>query len=219
MTTEKIENNLTLVKPDTKPEVVAFYNQAIQLKEYAISRVIATNDDLLPATDDLAVIGKVMKGMESCRKDYLQPFQNHIKETNDAYKKLMGPIQEADTITRAKMTAFINEQNRKRREAEQIEAEKLALARREAELKGGEITVDLTPVEKPVAAPERVTTDMGSAGLKDHWELVEVTDFALLPDEYKIADVVKLGKVIRAGLHNIPGCKIENKPGLAVTTK
>jgi hypothetical protein len=213
------ENNLSLVKPDAKPEVVGFYNQAVQLKEYAVSRVIATNDDLLPATDDLAVIGQVMKGMESCRKEYLKPFQDHVKETNDAYKMLMEPIQQADKITRDKMTAFIAEQNRKRKEAEAIEAEKLALAKREAELKGGEITIDLTPVEKPVAAPQRVTTDMGSAGLKDHWELVEVTDFALLPDEYKMVDAVKLGKVIRAGLHNIPGCRIENTPSLALNIK
>jgi len=212
------ETNLTLMKPEERPEVLAFYQQAVQLKEYAVSRVIATNEDLLPATDDLAVIGKVMKAMESCRKDYLQPFQNHIKETNDAYKKLMEPIQQADTITRAKMTTFINEQNRKRQQAEQIEAEKLALAKREAELKGGEITVDLTPIEKPVAAPQRVTTDMGSAGLKDHW-VFEVTDFALLPDDYKMVDAVKLGKVVRAGLHIIPGVLIENKPSLAVTTR
>lgn len=214
-----VENSLVLVKPDEKPEIMAFYNQAVHLREYAQSRVIATNFDLLPATDDLAVISKVMKGMESCRKEYLSPFQDHIKETNEAYKTLMEPIQQADKITREKMTAFINEQSRKRKEAEAIEAEKLALARREAALKDGEITIDLSPVAKPEAVPDRIRTEMGSSGLRDHWELVEVTDFALLPDEYKLPDAVKLGKVIRAGLHIIPGCRIENKPILAVNTK
>ena len=157
--------------------------------------------------------------MEERRKEYLKPFQDHVKETNDAYRMLMEPVDQADKITRDKMTAFINEQTRRRKEAEAIETEKLALARREAELKGGEITIDLTPIVKPEMAPEKVTTEMGSAGLRDHWELVEIVDFALLPNEYKIPDTVKLGKVIRAGLHNIPGCKIENKPSLAVNTR
>lgn len=212
------ETNLTLVNPNTDLEVLRFLAESNQLRDFAEARVIATNDDLKPATDDLAIISKVKKAMEAKRKDYLQPFQEHIKEVNEAYKILMTPIEQADKITRDKMTAFIAEQNRKRQAAEAIEAEKLALARREAELKGGEITVDLSPVAKPEAAPERVTTDMGSAGLKDHW-VFEVTDFALLPDEYKMVDAVKLGKVVRAGLHTISGVKIENKPVLAVNAK
>jgi hypothetical protein len=215
--TEQI--SLVTVDPKVNPEIMVFYNQAVQLKEYAMSRVIATNDDLKPCTDDLSIISKVKKAMEEKRKEYLKPFQDHVKETNDAYKMLMSPVEEADKITRDKMTSFINEQTRKRKEADAIEAEKLSLAKREAELKGGEITVDLTPIEKPAAAPSKVTTDMGSAGLKDHWGLVEVTDFALLPDDYKMVDTVKLGKVIRAGLHIIAGCRIENNPSLTVNTR
>lgn len=210
---------LTLTKPEERPEIITFYTQAVQLREYAEKRIILTNDDLAPATNDLAIISRVSKGMESCRKEYLAPFQAHVKETNEAFKKLMEPIERADTITRFKMTTFINEQNRKRAEAEKIEAEKLELAKREAALNDGAFTVDLTPIAKPAAAPERVITDMGSAGLKDHWELVEITDFDLLPNEFKMPDIVKLGKVIRAGLHTIPGCKIENRPGLAVNTR
>ncbi len=212
------ENSLVLVKLEANPEIIAFYTEGLSLLEFAEARVIKTNDDLEPATDDLAVISKVMKGMESCRKEYLKPFQDHVKETNDAYKILMSPIEQADKITRGKITAFINEQTWKRKEAEAIEAERLALARREAELKGGEITVDLTPVAKPEPVPDRIKTDMGSAGLKDHW-VFEVTDFELLPSEYKMVDAVKLGKVVRAGLHTIPGVKIENKPSLAVNTR
>ena len=193
--------------------------QSNQLRDYALARVIVTNDDLKPATEDLTIIARLKKTMEAKRKDYLQPFQEHVKQVNEDYKTLMAPVEDAEKITKLKILAFQAEQARKRQEAEAIEAEKLALARREAELKGGEITIDLTPIDKPDAAPERIVTGMGSAGMKDNWKLAEVTDFALLPDEYKIADVVKLGKVIRAGLHTIPGCKIINDPIIAVSTK
>ena len=209
------ENSLVLVKPEANAEIMSFYNQALSLREFAEARVIISNDDLKPANDDLIIIRKVKKAMEERRKEYLKPFQDHIKETNDAYKVLMGPIEEADKITASKMLAFDAEQKRKIREVEAIEAEKLALARREAELKGGEITIDLTPIEKPEAVPDRVRSEMGSSGQRDNWTFA-VVDFALVPDEYKILDSSKVGKLVRAGMRNIPGLDIFNKPSIAI---
>ena len=137
---------LVLVKPEADVEIMVFYTQALQLRDYAEARVIITNDDLKPANEDLNIIRTLKKAMEEKRKDYLRPFQDHVKETNEAYKTLMEPIEQADRITEGKMLEFSREQKRKRLEAKAIEAEKLELAKRETEL-NGEHTVDLTPWE------------------------------------------------------------------------
>jgi len=108
---------LIKVKPETDVEVMSFYTEALKLQEYAEKRVIATIDDLKPATDDLSIIARVKRGMEEKRKDYLKPFQDHIKETNEVYKTLMQPIEEADRITRSKILTFQQEQNRKHQES------------------------------------------------------------------------------------------------------
>ena len=86
------ETTTVLVKasPQNDTEVIAFYNEALELLRYAESRVIATAEDLKPATDDLSIIAKVKKGMEEKRKDYLRPFQDHIKETNAAFSNSYG---------------------------------------------------------------------------------------------------------------------------------
>ena len=214
------ENSLVLIAPSSDLEVIAFYNEAIRLREYAEARVIVTNDDLKPANDDLAIIARVKKGMEAKRKDYLSPFQNHVKEVNEAYKTLMEPVEQADKITRNKILAFSAEQERKRREAEAIEAEKLVLAGREAKLKGGEFTVDLSPVAKPEAVPDRIRTDMGSSGQRDNWTY-EVIDFTILPDEYKVADTTMLNAIAKKhhDQKQVPGVKFFNKPILAVNTR
>ena len=211
------ENSLVLTRPEANPEIVAFYNEALRLKEYADARVIVTNDDLKPANDDLVIIRRIKKGMEGKRKEYLTPFQDHIKETNDAFKTLMEPIEQADKITSEKMLAFDAEQKRKRREAEAIEAEKLALARREAELNNGEITIDLTPIEKPELVPDRIRTVMGSSGQRDNWKW-EVIDFKLVPDDYKIINAGVLTPMVKAskGRVPIPGIRIYNEPIIAV---
>mgnify|MGYP001616494522 CR=1 FL=1 len=214
------EVNLVLIKPESDNQLMAFYNEAVSLRQYAEVRVIATNEDLKPANDDLAIIAKVKKAMEGKRKDYLSPFQNHVKEVNEAYKTLMGPIEQADKITRNKMLAFSAEQERKRREAEAIEAEKLALARREAELKGGEITVDLSPVEKPEAVPDRITTDMGTSGQRDNWKW-EVVDISQVPREYLMINAGMLTPIVKAskGKLTILGIRIYNEPIIAINTK
>ena len=213
------ENTLILVKPNETPGVIDFYNQSLSLRDYANARVIATNEDLKPATDDLVIIAKIKKGMEERKKEYLNPFQSHIKETNEAYKILMLPIEEADKITRDKILAFGTEQERRRREIEAIEAEKLALARREAELKGGEITIDLTPIEKPEAVPNRIRTEMGISGQRDNWKW-EVVDFSQVPDSYKMINNGILTPVVKAskGRITIPGIRIYNEPIIAVST-
>lgn len=166
------------------------------------------------ASDDLYLIRKLRKAMDTRRKDYLEPFQAHVKEVNEAYKVIMAPVEAADKLTCDKMLSYTAEQNRIRAEQERINAERIKLAQDEMKLKG-ELTesVNLVEVVPPVATTTK--TDLGSTGMRDHWVLVGVIDFALLPDEYKIADIAKLGKVIRAGLHTIPGCKIENQPILA----
>lgn len=211
------ENSLVLVKPEANPEVVYFYNEALRLQDIAVARVIRTNDDLKPANDDLVIIRKVKKGMEEKRKEYLKPFQDHIKETNEAYKALMDPIEQADKVTTDKMLAFATEQKRKLKEAEAIEAEKLALAKREAELKHGEITVDLTPVEKPEVVPDRIRTEMGSSAQRDNWKW-EVVDFKLVPDDYKMINAGILTPIVKAskGRIPIPGIRIYNEIGLTV---
>jgi len=216
MTENSMESGtvLAVVKPEADTQVMALYQQAISLRNFAEARIITCNDDLKPANDDLISIRKVKKAIEERRKEYLKPFQDHIKETNDAYKTFMEPIEQADQITAGKMLAFNTEQRRKIREAEAIETEKLDIARREMKL-NGEITVDLTPVEKPEDVPDRVISDMGSSGQRNNWTFA-VVDFALVPDEYKMLDSAKVGKLVRAGMRNIPGLDIFNKPSIAI---
>ncbi len=214
-----VENSLILVKPEVNPEIVAFYTQGLDLLRFAETRVIKTNDDLKPANDDLVIIRSIKKEMEERRKEYLKPFQDHVKETNDTYKMLMSPIERADKITADKMMAFDTEQKRKIREAEAIEAEKLAIAKREMELKG-EMTVDLTPVEKPEAVPDRIRTEMGSSGQRDNWKW-EVTDMNQVPREYLVVNAGMLTPIVKAskGRINIPGIRIYNEPIIVVNTR
>lgn len=206
------------IAPVEDNTITALYEQSQSILQYAESRVISTNEDLIATTEDLSLIAKLKKAIEEKRKEYVNPIREKLDMVNTAFKEFIAPLEKADRINRDKMLEFRQEQNRKIQEAERIEQEKLDLARREAELKGGEITIDLMPIEKPDMVPAKIHTQVGSAGTMKvkKWEIV---DFAAVPDEYKIIDTGKVTKLVKAGIGSIPGIRIYEEETLRVNTK
>lgn len=201
--------------PTTDRAYCALREQAHGLLAFAEARTVTTDLDVKPATEDLSIISKLKKAIEDKRKEYLTPLNDHVKTVNAAFKVLTEPLEKADKITRDKILGYRAEVERKRREAEDINRAKDELARREAALNQGVITVDTTPVIVPTAPPEHVRTDMGSLGTAKVWRF-EVMDFTALPEEYKLPDLVKIGKVIRAGVA-IAGVRAWQEESLRVT--
>ena len=208
---------LVRTDPTTDSEIVQFHNEAVGLLNYANALVILTIDDVRHATNDLSLIANCKKMMEARRKDYLAPFQNHIKEVNSAYQKLMEPIEQADTITRQKITAYQREQTRIAAEQERINNLRMEATKAEAALNNGEIKeeVNLLPVTPVVT---KVQADIGNLStMKVHkWELVDVTK---VPAEYLRVDEVTIGKLVRAGISAISGIRIWTEDVLKVSTK
>ena len=219
MTIETQTTTLVKIAPSSDLKVMAFYNQALELQKYAEARVITAVEDLNLAADDLIIIRKVKKGIESSRKDYLQPFQDHTKAINDTFKTLMEPIEIADTITGSKILAFTLKQKLIREEQEKINALRMEAARKEMELKG-ELTESVNLVEVIPPAPKTTQTDMGSSGMRDNWKW-EVVDINLVPREYLMINAGVLTPIVKAskGIIVIPGIRVFNEPIIAVNTK
>ena len=209
---------LVKIKPEADTHVMAFYSEALKLKEYAESRSIIAVEDLAPATVDLSIIARVKKGMEGRRKDYLHPFQEHIKEVNEDYKRLMEPVETADRITREKILTFQLKQKLIREEQEKINALRMEAAKRDAILHNGEISESVNLVEVMPEAPRKTETDLGTAATFKikKWE---VEDLSKVPFDYLMIDAVKIGKVVRAGIPSISGIRIWEEESLRITTK
>jgi len=206
------------LRPGEDIEAMDWHEEAIRLCTYAEGRVIKTLDDAKIATNDLSVISRLKRAMESKRKEKLAPAQAEVKAIQETYNYLMTPILEAEKITKAKQTAFLQEQDRRRREQEEINRKRLEAAQAEMDLKG-ELSepVNLVEVQQ---APERIRSELGSSGLTDHW-IFEVVDFAQVPDTYKVIDSVTLGQIAKK-YHDskpVPGIKFINQPYLATRAK
>lgn len=212
---------LVKVKTDDDLAVYQLFQEGVRLKEFAQARVIATAEDLKPATNDLAIIAKLKKALEAKRVAYVKPIRAKLDAVNNAFATLLAPFEEADRLTRSKVGTFDTEQRKRAAEAKRIEDEKARLAREEAQFNGtGEITVPLGTVEQVAPPPEHTRTDLGTQGMRDNWK-ARVVDFALLPDEYKLANESLLNAKARTtkGQGKVPGVEFYNDRTVTVRTK
>jgi len=210
---------LVKVNPETDIQVLSWLAESNRLRDYAEDRVIVTADDLKPTTNDLSEIALIKKSMEGKRKEYVQPLDAYKKSINDTFKMLMEPIETADKVTRQKVLAFNAEQERIRREQEEINRMRVEAAKKEMELKG-ELTESVNLVEVIPEAPKRTATDMGISGMRDNWKW-EVINFALVDDMYKMINPAVLTPAAKSykDTRTIPGIRIYNEPIIAVNTR
>ncbi len=220
MTTEtNQETAIIKVNPSIDQGVVALQTEALKLEAYA-KNLLVTNDEVVKAvTNDLSIIARLKKAIEEKRKEYVTPINEHLKFINDTFKMITVPLESADKITRQKIMEYRAECDRKAREIAEINRMREEAAKREAKLNGtGEISEPLVIIETPPAPATTIRTDNGTLGTMQIWKF-EVEDFSKLPDEYKMVDAVKLGKVVRAGLHNIAGVRVWAEDTLKVNAR
>jgi len=203
------------------PELLPLYLEAAGLLQFAKARVIAKNEDLKPATDDLAIIAKCKKGMFERKNEIVGPLKTRLDAINQAFDDLMFPVLEADRLTRLQVTEYDNKVRAQAAEAKRIEDEKFKLAQDEAALTGtGEHTQELGTAVAPPAVPAHTRTDMGTLGGRDNWK-ARVVDFKLLDDHWKIANESLLNAHARStkGERPIPGVEFWNDRIVTVRVK
>jgi len=218
-TAEPSADTALALRPGEDTEVHGYFLEAQKLQQYAESRVIATVEDAKLATDDLSIISRLKKAMEEKRKEYLAPLQDQVKAINETYKTLMEPILGADYVTRHKLLDYQKEQDRIRHEQEEINRKRQEAAAQEKALTG-QVTEPVELVEVTPEASKRVSTEIGMAGQRANWKY-EVFDFALLPNEYKLADSAMLNSIAKKyhDQKQIPGVRFYNDPTIQVTTR
>jgi hypothetical protein len=206
------------IEPRLDTALIVLLAEIAKLKSWANSLVIVDETSLMSATEDIASVRKLAKSIEEKRREFTDPLNAHLKDINAYFKLVTIPLAETDQVISRKILSYRAELDRQRKEAEEINRLREEAAKKEAALNDGCITESVAPVPVPPQLAKTVKTEVGNSATRDNWK-VEVIDFTSLPNEYKMPDMVKLGKVVRAGLRNIPGCRIWNEPSLTVTTK
>ena len=104
-----------------------------------------------------------------------------------------------------------------RRKAEK--AAQQAAAKKQAEIDKAAKKAGIDPVKMPTPVlPKKqgpVRTGSGTASVRTKL-VFDVVDFAALPDEYKMVNPKALAAAITAGIRQIPGAKLIEKPIVSI---
>jgi len=212
------------VLPALDPAVIKLQDEVEKLLRYSLERAVASIEGAKSATNDLSIMLGLKKALKEKRKEYLQPLEEYKESIRGVFDSISGPLEQAYKVTGDKVIAFKQEQTRLRLEAEnaaRLQREADAAARRVLEETGEVIE---GPQEAPVIVPDvvskQVHADLGTSGVTTNWKW-EVTDFALLPDGYKVVDGPLLTAIARKHHDQkpVPGVRFYKEEGLRVTAK
>jgi len=212
---QQAETAIVKVAPGKDAAVQALLQEVLGIQKYAKEHLVLSIEHMKAVTNDLAIIGSLKKRIMEKQREYLEPIKQHVTNVANSFKLLLDPLAVADEILREKAKEYDAKQQAIRAEQERINQLRMEAAQAEMKLKG-ELTEPVNLVETHPEPPKHYRSDVGMLGKVDHWK-AEVLDFIMLPNEYKMPDYTKLNKVVRAGLRNIPGCRIWNDPDMRVT--
>jgi len=209
---------LIKVNPEKDLVVLNLISEIAKLKDYASTITITSKDDVKAATNDLSILANLKKKIEEERQKYVRPINQHLTEINTFFKTgLTEPLAEADKTYRGKVTDFYTEEERKKRETEEIARLERETAERKAAL-NGEKPPEPTPEVKVYTPPPLTHAEAGTSNLMTVRKY-RVIDFTKLPDQYKIENAALLNKVVKAGIPEIPGVEIYTEEVLRVEAR
>ncbi len=209
------------INPATDPAVQDIAREARTIQEYAETYIITSDEKVRHATDDLSMFSRISKNIEAKRTEYTGPINEHLKAVNAAFKTITVPLDAAEKNLKDKVLAYKLEQRIKAEKAEEINRLRMEAARKEMELKG-ELTESVALVEPVTVLPKTVTSDIASSSTRLTWH-AKVTDFALLPDEYKIANQQMLDilarQITKNGKPTVAGVEFYTEESLSVRAR
>jgi hypothetical protein len=203
--------NLELDTIERDERVQELSQGSIELLERAQSIEIVDDETDCVAAEFLAQVKTARKRWDELRHWFTDPLETQKKRIITKFKADDAPLEQAQKIVGDKHLAYVRQKQEAARK-EQERLRKLAEAKQarqaaRAEEKGLEAPPVVIPMPTVQAPQKTIHTASGSVTTRTVWRH-QVVDMAALPDEYKIADEVKLGKVVRAGVREIPGVRI-----------
>ena len=209
---------IIIINPGANQAIVNLKGEITKLMEYTTSRVIKSDTDLTPATNDLTLISKLKKAVKGYQDEYVSPIKTHLDKVQFVFKDLLACLDIVEKDNKTKIQTYIDAQKARAIEAERLNREAAELARKQAEFSGtGEITVDTTPLEAPPPI-KHISTESGTISEVKAPSTWEIENEALIPHEYWQLDTVKINRIVRAG-GSIPGIKITKHTGIRTNTK
>ena len=212
------------MKELSKQQIEKAERRVLSLADQADSFVVETEIDVGIASEFLKGIKDTENKIEAKRLEFTGPLNQSLKAINTTFKNLKEPLAKAKRTVSDKILSWRKIEAAKVRKAEEearkIEEEKIRKIQETCESEidvkdKQEMIEEIMEEEEPEVIIKKPETTIGNTQARKIWTF-EVTDFAKVPDKYKMINQVEVMADIRAGERDIPGIKIYQKEILSV---
>lgn len=180
------------------------------------------------ASNTLVELARMKKEVNERRDFVVKPLKEHVKRLDGMFKPVLEQLEQADENLRGKVLAFRQRQSQaaererlrlmaeaeaKQEQAEELEAKgkvKQAAAMQE---QAQESAITALAVTGP---GKQLLSDEGSVGTSKRW-IFEIEDAGAVPRQYLVPDEKAIRRAVTAGERTIPGVRIFETEGLAVS--
>jgi len=177
--------------PEKTTELIRLESQRDELLQSDMPSI--TNEtELTQSVEFLSKLRIFMKNAESVRQFIVKPLNDHIRTINVEFKKLLAPIMDTEQQISQGVQSY-RQLLLKQAQEEQVRLQQKA----EEELVNGDSLIPEAVASIAKAPEKRIETSIGNVGFTVNWTF-EVVDASLIPREYLMVDMIKIGKVVKA---------------------
>lgn len=158
-------------------------------------------------------VKKLLKEIETARKAIIEKPDSFVRSVNGFVKSFTDQIKSIEDDLKRKSAEYTYQlelERRKREREAQEEARKLQ-ERINAEAKAAHVEAPVITMPVMPPPPKVTRTEYGSQHIRLDW-VFEVEKPELVPREYLCVDERKIKDAVKAGVRNISGVKIYEKP-------
>ena len=196
-------------------KTLALFSQSTAITEKAASIQVV---DTLSQADAVAFVGqcrKAIKAVDERRKFFTDPINQQVKAINAMFAECLEPLKEADASVTVKVLTYQKQVKAQEESDKQAALAAAAIADVPVPKVDGQL-VNVESGEIVERAATTIRTGGTSATFKGHWSY-EIIDERLIPDTFKMVNTVAIGAAVRSGARIIPGVRIFEVEGMAIT--
>jgi hypothetical protein len=191
------------------------YRQKIaQMQEAATALEIHDDEGEKSAVDSAAKAKRLVTDLENQRKKVIAQPDRFVRDVNAFVRVFRKPLDEVVEVLRGKIGQHQYAKEVERRKVEAAMREEAAKLQAKLKAEAAQAGIEPPPVMPvPAPRPDSITrTESGaSASIRTAWT-AEITDPDQVPREYCSPDQAKITQAVKAGIREIPGVKIFEKP-------
>jgi len=152
---------------------------------------------------------KINAAIEKIRVDLVAPALEHQRKVNALAKGYQDKLKAAENDLKHKIASYQQKVEMERRKDESAALEAARKLQEEVNRDAKKAGVAPVQVLAQVIAPQpvKIRTEVGTAYQHTEWRH-EIIDTSLVPKEYLMVDERKIREAIKAGVRDIPGCRI-----------